>query len=166
VKARGALRAHSGKGSPKDIFDEVQSITIKAHTDLSSISNESLKKLLTDNNLGIDCSGFAYYILNAESEEQGKGKIDKHISFVNCRSLVGKIPQFVGAQPKDPQAQEARSASQSKAGGLTPAIRHLQQAERHLGRPREHGFGREHGRSTAIAFVFALIVSEHDWCGA
>ncbi len=91
VKARGSFRAYGGKGSPKDIFDEIQSIVLKAHIDLNLVSNESLKKLLTDNNLGIDCSGFAYYILNAESEDRGKGKIDKHISFVNCHSLIAKI---------------------------------------------------------------------------
>ncbi len=91
VKARATLRVSSGKGSPKDIFDEVQTLFVKAHVAVGSISDESLKKILTDNNLGIDCSAYAYYILNVESEELGKGSIDKHISFVNCHGLVGKI---------------------------------------------------------------------------
>ncbi len=91
VKARATLRVSSGKGSPKDIFDEVQTLFVKAHVAVGSISDESLKKILTDNNIGIDCSAYAYYILNAESEELGKGSIDKHISFINCHGLVGKI---------------------------------------------------------------------------
>jgi hypothetical protein len=91
LRARGALRIYTGKGSPKDIFEEVESVMTKNHFPAEQMSDETLKKLLVDQNIGIDCSGFAYYILNAESEEMGKGSIDKHISFVNCTGIIGKI---------------------------------------------------------------------------
>ncbi len=91
TKLRGALAVHAGKGSPQEIFEEVQSLLIKAHTTAESLSTESLKKLLADNNIGIDCSGFAYYVLNAESEESGKGSIDKHISFVQAKGVLRKL---------------------------------------------------------------------------
>jgi hypothetical protein len=91
TRSRAALRTNIGKGSPKDIFEEVQTILVKNHVSADSLTDESLKGLLTDNNIGVDCSGFAYYILNAESEELKRGSLDKHISFVNCHGLIGKI---------------------------------------------------------------------------
>ncbi len=90
-RSRGALRVYVGKGSPKELFEEIQSVLVKAHIDTSTISNETIKKLLTDENIGIDCSGFAYYVLNSQNEEIGKGKIDKHLSFINCHGLIGKM---------------------------------------------------------------------------
>ncbi|MFA6295359.1 MAG: hypothetical protein WC666_02970 [Candidatus Paceibacterota bacterium] len=91
TRARLALRTYIGKGSPKEIFEEVQDLLLKNRIDLNAITNESLKKLLVDNNIGIECSGFAYYVLNAESEERSKGALDKHLSFINCHGLFGKI---------------------------------------------------------------------------
>lgn len=91
VKMRGGLAVHGGKGSPKEIFEEVESLLVKAHAAPSSVTPDSLRKLLVDNNIGIDCSGFAYYVLNAESEETGKGTLDKHLSFVQATGFFRKI---------------------------------------------------------------------------
>ncbi|MEK7609667.1 MAG: hypothetical protein AAB470_00910 [Patescibacteria group bacterium] len=91
IKARATLRAYGGKGSPKDIFEEIQTIAVKSHVNIESLTNESLKKILTDNNIGIDCSGFVYYILNAQSEELKNETLDRRLSFVNCHGLIGKI---------------------------------------------------------------------------
>lgn len=91
VKARGALSVYVGKGSPKEIFEEAEALLIKSHTAKDSLTSATLHKLLADNNIGIDCSGFAYYILNAESQENNKGSIEKHISFVQSRGLFRKI---------------------------------------------------------------------------
>lgn len=91
TRTRGGLRTTIGKGSPKEIFEEIQDLTVKNHIAIDMLSNDSLKKLLTDNNIGIDCSAFAYYVLNAESEEKKRGHLDKHLSFTNCRGLLGKI---------------------------------------------------------------------------
>lgn len=91
VKARAALAVNVGKGSPKEIFEEVQSLLVKAHTIIDAVTPESLKKILTDNNIGIDCSGFAYYVLNAESLDEGKGSIDKHLTFVQATGFFGRI---------------------------------------------------------------------------
>ena len=91
TRTRGALRAFTGKGSPKDIYEEVTAGLAKEHVATEMLTGESLKKYLTDKNIGIDCSGLAYYILNAESEERGLGSLDKHIRFINCHGLIGKI---------------------------------------------------------------------------
>src|SRR5258708_5628553 len=66
-------------------------IVLKNHIDVNSLTNGSLKKLLVDNNIGIDCSGFAYYILDAVSQASNKGPISKHIKFVNCSGILGRF---------------------------------------------------------------------------
>jgi len=91
TKARAALRSLAGKGSPKEILEEVQSIMVKNHVDTNTLTSESLKKVLTDSNIGIDCSAFAYYILNSESLEIIKTSLKKQIFFPNANSLIGKI---------------------------------------------------------------------------
>lgn len=91
TRSRGAMRTFVGKGSPKDIYEELQTEFTKARADTSILSDEGLKKILTDANIGIDCSGFAYYVLNSECEERGKGSLDKNIHFVNCKGVFGKI---------------------------------------------------------------------------
>jgi hypothetical protein len=89
--SRLALRVNVGKGSPIDILEEIQSLIIKAHIATDSLTTESLKKVLVDQNIGIDCSGFAYHILNAESVETKKMSLKKRLSFVNCRTLFDQI---------------------------------------------------------------------------
>jgi hypothetical protein len=91
IRARAALRSTIGKGSPEEIYEEIKGILVKGHVDESLITSELLKKTLTDNNIGIDCSAFAYYILNSECEEIKKGHLDKHIHFINCHGLIGKM---------------------------------------------------------------------------
>lgn len=88
---RGALRVEIGKGSPKDIYDEVQQILIKNKLEEKDLISEELKRILVDNNIGLDCSAFAYYILNEESISIGKGSIDKHLSFPYSKGILGKI---------------------------------------------------------------------------
>ena len=78
---RGALRAEVGKGSPKDIFDEITHRALLEKVDVNQLDSDMLKKYLVNSNLGIDCSGFAYYVLNEESLARGKGTLDKHIRF-------------------------------------------------------------------------------------
>jgi len=66
-QVRGALRVLVGKGAPTEIEEEAQLIALRCHTDLTTLSAEDIKKFLVDNNLGIDCSGFVYHVLNAEA---------------------------------------------------------------------------------------------------
>lgn len=91
TRARAALRVFIGKGSPKDISDEITALLIKGHALSESLTNETLKKLLADNNIGIDCSAFAYYVLNAENKERGYGSLDKNLSLIHCQGIIGRI---------------------------------------------------------------------------
>jgi hypothetical protein len=92
---RAALRVEVGKGSPKDIFEEITHRALAEKVDVSLLDSENLKKFLVNSNLGIDCSGFAYYILNEESLSRGKGTLDKHIHFIHAsNSLTRFIAKF------------------------------------------------------------------------
>lgn len=91
TRSRAALRVNVGKGSPKEIFDELETVALQSHINKANLSDEGLKMLLTDSNFGIDCSGLAYYILNAESRERGYGQLDKHMKFPFSTGIVGKI---------------------------------------------------------------------------
>lgn len=95
VSKRAGLRANIGKGSPRDIFEEVEQIIRLQKIDLNSLDGEHLKKILVDNNIGIDCSGFAYYILNEESMFLGKGTLDKHLHFPYSKGIFGKIKSML-----------------------------------------------------------------------
>ena len=88
---RGSFRVEVGKGSPKDIFEEIEQIALKEKIDLNLLDSISLKKLLVDGGLGVDCSAFAYYILNEESISRGKGALDRHLAFPFCEGIVRKI---------------------------------------------------------------------------
>jgi len=91
TKTRIALRVHVGKGSPDDIREELESIVLKEKIDPRSFTDELLKKTLLSNGLGIECSGFCYHILEAESIKRGYGTISKKIKFVNCHGFIGQI---------------------------------------------------------------------------
>ncbi len=88
---RAGLRARLGKGSPKDIFDEVEELSIRQKIAVKNFSNDDLKNFLIDNNIGIDCSGFVYYILNEECISRDKGSIDRYLSFPFSIGIIGKI---------------------------------------------------------------------------
>jgi hypothetical protein len=78
---RAALRVEVGKGSPKDIYEELMHIFLKNKVDIKLLTSEDLKKIMVENNIGIDCSGFAYYVLNEESLGRGKGSLSRHLHY-------------------------------------------------------------------------------------
>lgn len=79
---RAGLRVEVGKGSPKEIYDEIKQKAFEQKIDINLFTSESLKKFLVDNNIGIDCSGFAYHILDLSS---------KSLSFPFAKGIFGKL---------------------------------------------------------------------------
>ncbi|HEY0908346.1 MAG TPA: hypothetical protein VGE35_03300 [Candidatus Paceibacterota bacterium] len=73
-KNRGGLRVMIGKGSPAEIVEEATIMAKLARTDIQTLATDKLKQFLVENGLGVDCSGFAYHVLNALAlETKGKG---------------------------------------------------------------------------------------------
>lgn len=81
IKARGGLRVFTGKGSIEDILEEISILEKKQRIDLSALNEDEIKKFLVDNNIGIDCSGFVYHVLDAELRAQNKKRLSSQLSF-------------------------------------------------------------------------------------
>jgi len=88
---RGALAVLIGKGSPKDIEEEVQIISLKERMDLNNLPAEKIKEFLVENNLGVDCSGFVYHILDALTQDAKHKKLKQIIHFPLAKSVVRKM---------------------------------------------------------------------------
>ncbi len=84
LRARAKLKVQIGKGSPENIQDEVENTALLQKINLKAIDSVSLKKFLVENNIGIDCSGLAYYILKSEYEHL-------KLSFPFQKGLLGKL---------------------------------------------------------------------------
>lgn len=75
----GGLRVLIGKGNPKDIADEALIMSLREKIELKKLTDEQLKKFLVDNHLGVDCSGLAYYVLEAELKSRHKPALSKSL---------------------------------------------------------------------------------------
>lgn len=88
---RAGLRVEIGKGSPKEIMDEVRDRALLQKIDLKSFNDEELKKFMVDNNIGIECSGFAFWVLNEESLRRGKSTLKGHLKFPFSHGVLGRL---------------------------------------------------------------------------
>ena len=89
-KNRGGLRVAKGKGSPEEIAEEVKIIAKLSHVDISILPKDKLKEFLVKNDLGIDCSGFAYHVLTAFIQEK-TGKKLTHFVTSNRTGVIGSF---------------------------------------------------------------------------
>ena len=93
-KVRAGLRVTIGKGSPTDIEEEARILSFREHVDLDSLSKKDTAKFLINHNIGIDCSGFAYYVLHAELCATKKKSLSSILSFPGknlLRRLLSKM---------------------------------------------------------------------------
>lgn len=88
---RASLRVHAGKGSCVEIQNEIEEIVLREKIDIKSLNDSQIKKLLVDHNIGIECSGFAYYLLNEECKKRGKGELKRHFKFPFANGLMGRL---------------------------------------------------------------------------
>ncbi len=80
AKIRAGLRALIGKGSPREIVEEAEIIALRQKVSLTTLDEATLKRFLVDVGLGIDCSGLAYHILDAESRARTGSSLSRHLS--------------------------------------------------------------------------------------
>jgi len=88
-KVRGALRVLIGKGSPKDIEEEVALMALKSKVNLKKMNEKEIAEFLVEKKIGLDCSGFVYHVMDAELAAKGK-KLSKTITFPK-KGLLRKI---------------------------------------------------------------------------
>ncbi len=78
-KIRSGLRVDKGKGSPEEIAEECAISAKLARIRIQDLSTDKLKEFLVEQDLGVDCSGFAYHVLNAYSQEKNGKSIQSYI---------------------------------------------------------------------------------------
>lgn len=86
-----ALPAFVGKGSPEAICEEADILFKRKHIDPAKLTSDTLRSFLIENNLGVDCSGFAYHLLSATVEEAGLGALRRKLYFATSRPLIGQL---------------------------------------------------------------------------
>ena len=87
------LGVQIGKGTPKEIVEEVKIKALSSGLDLQNLKEEELKKFLAENNIGIDCLGLVYHILNTENKERNFGTLSSHFKFSGnvIRKIIRKM---------------------------------------------------------------------------
>ncbi len=87
---RGALRVLVGKGTAQEITDEARIISLRDKVDLEALDESTITKFLTDHHIGIDCSAFVYYILDAELRATKNQNLKSLLSF-KSKSLLRRF---------------------------------------------------------------------------
>jgi len=67
----GILGPFGGKGTPQQIVQATLSAAQEEKIDLSKLSTEEILKLMSKHHIGVDCSGFVYWMLDAFDRERG-----------------------------------------------------------------------------------------------
>jgi hypothetical protein len=78
-KTRGGLRVLKGKGTPLEIAEECEIYARLDRIRIPDLSTDKLKAFLIEHDLGIDCSGFAYHVLNAHVIEKAHRSIQSYV---------------------------------------------------------------------------------------
>jgi len=90
-QVRAALRVLVGKGNPKDIVDELQIISLREKVDLTSLTESGLSSFAELHNIGIDCSGFVYYVLAAELQAKKGKSLRNALAFPYAKNPLRKL---------------------------------------------------------------------------
>jgi len=82
-KAFGAIKApnlpapHLGKGTPDQIKNSLHELIKAQQPELRD--EHDYRRFMHENRLGVECSGFIYYLLNTYLEEAGKESLDHYL---------------------------------------------------------------------------------------
>lgn len=125
---RSGLRVLVGKGTPEEISEECEIRALQNRMVISGLSAERLKEFMVSQDIGIDCSGFAYHVLDAALHERRGGRLASHIH-TRRKGLTGKIiarlrpAENIGvATFADERNSVAITASEAKAGDIITFI--------------------------------------------
>lgn len=91
---KGGLRVMVGKGTIDEIEQEVKVWAQVKGFDLKKANEDQIRQFMMDMSIGIDCSGFAVYIINEELKSKGLGSIWNYLHFQN-NSPISKIKRLL-----------------------------------------------------------------------
>lgn len=89
-KLRSGLRVEKGKGTPEEIAEECAIAAKLARIRIADLSTDKLKEFLVEEELGVDCSGFAYHVLNAHSQEKNGRNLQSYIKTLR-QGFTGRL---------------------------------------------------------------------------
>ncbi len=89
-RSKTQLRVLKGKGSPREIAEEATIDALHSRIDVNALSTDKLKEFLVAEDLGIDCSGFAYHVLNTYTQEKTGKSIQSFVKS-NRTGIVGSF---------------------------------------------------------------------------
>jgi hypothetical protein len=91
TKLRAGLRVSIGKGSPKEIEEELQIIAQKDKIHLHTMDETMVRMLMQKHTIGIDCSAFVYYVLDAEVQSKKNISLRSTLHFPYATNPVRKL---------------------------------------------------------------------------
>ncbi len=89
-KTRGGLRVLKGKGSPAEIVEEASIFSKLSHAHIETLPSDEVKEFLVENDLGIDCSGFAYHVLDAFAQEKTGKNLTRFMTSIR-QGVIGSF---------------------------------------------------------------------------
>ncbi|HEX9804435.1 MAG TPA: hypothetical protein VGA67_02040 [Candidatus Dojkabacteria bacterium] len=91
---KGGLRVMIGKGTPDEIEQEVKVWSQVKGFDIEKADEGKIREFMVNMDIGIDCSGFSVYVLNAELKAMGLKSIWNYLQFDN-NSILARIKRIV-----------------------------------------------------------------------
>jgi hypothetical protein len=84
---------YGGKGTPQQIRELLLNAAKKESFDLSKAASEEIIQFMIQQGIGVDCSGFVYYVLNQYVKKEKHTSLDSLI--LRYPGVLGKIERFV-----------------------------------------------------------------------
>lgn len=91
TQIKGGLAVMVGKGTPEDIGLEAEIMAKSKGFDLAAASASQIKQFLCEQNLGVDCSALAYYVLRYEGIVRAKKDLQSALQFPEVKSWWRKF---------------------------------------------------------------------------
>lgn len=88
---RAGLRVSIGKGSPKDIEDEIAILAQKDKVYLATMDEDMARMFLQKHNIGVDCSALAYYVLDAEVRARANTSLKSMLKYPFVTNPIRKL---------------------------------------------------------------------------
>lgn len=83
----------SGKGRPEQIKQALQKATTTKYFDLAKASANEIAQFMTQEGIGMDCSGFVYNVLDAYLRSSGQPSLNHLV--LRSNNLVGKLERLI-----------------------------------------------------------------------
>jgi hypothetical protein len=110
------LNAFVGKGNFHEIAQATISTAQKQNVDLLKFSNQQIYNFQKKNHIGIDCSGYAYHLLNFLCLQSGGQNLDDVLVGTDGKKGVRRVNANLLTSP--PNAHEINQYSDIKTGDL------------------------------------------------